>query len=406
MTSDLTPFVRMNPVEQYMTQEKMAEQDLKKNILKIGIPKETMFDETRVPLVPESVGMLIQQGHTVLLEKEAGLGAGFPDLDYADNGATICHEAAEIFKSDVVLKVTPPTSSEIESMEARRILISALNYCGRDKEYFNLLIKKKITAISYETIRDKSGRFPIMQSISEIVGKGSILIASSLLSDPVYGKGVMLGGFPGITPAEVVIIGAGTVSASAARTAAQLGAIVKVFDNNIYKLRSLTAELGFPVFTSIIQPKVLQKALRSADVVIGALLADEGQIPYIVPEDMVKTMKHGAVIVDISIDQGGGFETSKQTTHKDPVFVQHGVAHYCVPNVASRYARTSSYALSNYFTPLLSKLGDFCNLNQFILNEPGLLEAIYIYQGILTHPGASKRFNIPGQDINLLLAAF
>jgi alanine dehydrogenase len=406
MTSDLTPFVRMNPVEQYMTQEKMVQQDLKKNILKIGIPKETMYDEKRVPLVPESVGMLVQLGHSVLLETEAGLDAGFPDLDYADNGATICQNSAEIFRSDVVLKVTPPTPSEIESLESRRILISALNYCGRDKEYFNLLIKKRATAISYETIRDKSGRYPIMQSISEIVGKGSILIASALLAEPPFGKGVMLGGFPGITPAEVVIIGSGTVAVAAARTAAQLGAIVKVFDNNIYKLRTLTADLGFPVFTSIIQPKVLQKAVRSADVVVGALLADEGTIPYVVPEDMVKEMKQGAVIVDISIDQGGGFETSKQTSHNDPVYVKHGVTHYCVPNVASRYARTSSYALSNYFTPLLSRLGDFSNINQFILNEPGLLESIYMYQGILTHPGASKRFNIPGQDINLLLAAF
>jgi alanine dehydrogenase len=406
MTSDLTPFVRMNPVEQYMTQEKMAEQDLKRNILKIGIPRETLYDEARVPLVPESVGMLIQLGHSVLIEENAGKGAGFTNLEYADNGAVICVNSEEVFKCDVVLKVTPPTPSEIESLDPRRILISALNYCGRDKDFFNLLMRKKTTAISYETIRDKSGRFPIMQSISEIVGKGSILIAASLLADPEKGKGTMLGGFPGITPSEVVILGSGTVSASAARTAAQLGAIVKVFDNNIYKLRSLTSELGFPVFTSIIQPKVLEKALRSADVLIGALLAEEGHIPYVVPVEMVKEMKPGAVIVDLSIDQGGGFETSSQTSHKDPVYVRHGVTHYCVPNVASRYARTSSYALSNYFTPLLTRLGDFTNLNQFILNEPGLLEAIYIYQGILTHSGASKRFNIPGQDINLLLAAF
>lgn len=406
MANDLKPFVKMNPVEQYMTQEKMASHDLKKNILKIGVPKELNYDEQRVPLAPESAGLLVQQGHTVIVGKDAGIGAGFSDLEFADAGAVICEQPEEIFRSDVVLKVTPPTPKEIEMIGQRRLLISALNFCGRDKEYFHLLIKKKTTAIGYETIRDKSGRYPIMRSISEIAGNGSILIAASLLANPDYGKGIMLGGFPGITPSEVVIIGAGTVATSAARTACKMGALVKIFDNNIYKLRSITSELGMPVFTSIIQPKVLHKALKTADVVIGALLADEGQMTYIVPEEMIKDMKPGAVIVDVSIDQGGTFETSHQTSHKQPVFVKHNVTHYCVPNIASKYARTSSYALSNYFTPLLSKLGDFSNLNQFILNESGLLEAIYMYQGILTNKTASKRFNIPGQDINLLLAAF
>lgn len=406
MANDPNPFVKMNPVEQYMTQEKMAEQASKKNILKIGIPRELHYEEQRVPLVPESVNMLVQQGHTVLIGKGVGEGAGFPDIDYTEAGATVSKEPADVFGCDVVLKVTPPTPEEIEWLDQRRLLISALNFCGRDKEYFQLLIKKRVTAISYETIMDKSGRYPIMQSLSEIVGTGSILIAASLLADTTYGKGIMLGGFPGITPSEVVIIGAGTVATSAAKTALMMGAMVKIFDDNIYKLRSVSSDLGHSVFTSIIQPKVLQKALRTADVVIGALIAEEGQIPYIVPEEMVKEMKAGAIIVDASIDQGGGFETSVQTTHKEPVYNKHGVTHYCIPNIASKYARTSSYALSNYFTPLMSKLGDFTNLNQFILNEPGLLNAIYLYQGILTHQNASKRFNIPGQDINLLLAAF
>lgn len=406
MTTEATPFVMMNPVEQYMTQEKMAEQTTSRNNLRIGIPKEHWYDEKRVPLVPESVGMLVQQGHSVVIQQGAGAGAGFSDLTYTEAGGVISDHPAEVFNCDVVLKVTPPTTEEIEMLESRKVLISALNFCGREKGYFSQLMKKRATAISYETIRDKTGHFPIMQSISEIVGTGSVLVAASLLSDHLYGKGVMLGGFPGITPAEVVIIGAGTVAASAARTASRMGAMVKIFDNNIYKLRSVNAELGFSVFTSIIQPKVLQKAIGCADVVIGALLAEEGQIPYLVPEEMVKSMKPGSVIIDVSIDQGGVFETSVQTNHKEPVFIKHGVIHYGVPNIASKYARTSSYALSNYFTPFLTRIGDFSNLNQFILNEPGLLEAIYLYQGILTHQGASKKFNIPGQDINLLMAAF
>lgn len=406
MVSDATPFIRLNPIGQYLTQEKVAEQSLSKNTLRIGIPKEIQFDERRVPLVPESVGLLVQQGHQVVIQKNAGNCAGFQDLDYAENGAAISDDLSEIFASDVLLKVSPPSPEETEMLGSRKLLISALHFCGRDKEFFNALIRKKTTAISYETIRDKTGRYPVMQSISEIVGNGSVLIAASLLAEPGYGKGIMLGGFPGITPAEVVIIGAGTVAASAARTALHMGAMVKVFDDNIYKLRSITNELGVAVFTSILQPKVIQKALRNADVVIGAIQANEGRIPFMITEEFVKEMKPGAVIIDVSIDQGGVFETSVQTTHQDPVFVKHGIVHYCVPNIASKYARTSSYALSNYFTPLLLKLGDFCNINQFILNEPGLLEAIYLYQGILTHQAASRKFNIPGQDINLLLAAF
>lgn len=406
MAKDPIRFVKGNPSEQYLTQEKFAETDQKKNRLKIGIPKEISYDECRVPLVPSAASILVQHGHEILLEKDTGKGAGFSDIEYAENGVTICEERSEIFGCDVILKVTPSILSDLEMLEQRRLLISALHMCGRDKEYFLSLIRKKATAISYENISDKMGRFPIMQSISEIVGNGSILISASLLSDPKYGKGIMLGGFPGITPAEVVILGAGTVAAAAAKTALQLGAMVKIFDNNIFKLRSLVKETAHPVFTSIIQPKVLQKALKTADVVVGSLQDNEGVMPYVVPEDMIKNMKQGSVIIDISIDKGGCFETSIPTTHNDPVFINHGVTHYCVPNIASKYARTSSYALSNYFAPLLLKLGDFTNLNQFVLNEPGLLEAIYVYQGILTNQSISKRFNIPGQDINLLLAAF
>ncbi len=406
MGNDVNPVPGMGPSEQYVTQEKMAPTDSRKQQLKIGIPKETMYDERRVPLVPESVALLVQQGHTIIIEREAGMAAGFTDLEFTEAGATITKSKQEVFACDAVIKVTPPTHEEIGMMESRKLLISALNFCGRDRNYFTALLKKKTTAISYECIRDKSGRFPVMQSISEIVGRGSIFIAASLLADPRYGKGAMLGGFPGITPSEIVIVGAGTVAMSAAGTALQMGAQVKVFDNNIYKLRAITSQLGPSVFTSIIQPKVLEKAIKCADVVIGALLAKNDQMPYVVPEEMVKSMKPGAVVLDISIDQGGVFETSKQTSHQQPTHTAHGITHYCVPNIASKYARTSSYALSNYFTPMLSRMGDYTNLNQFILDDQGLLEAIYMYQGILTHNAASRRFNIPGQDINLLLAAF
>jgi len=406
MTSDINPFPGINPVEKYVTQEQMVQLKPGKQQLKIGVPLERQYGEKRIPLVPESVGLLVQDGHTLLIEKSAGEAAGFTDLEFAEAGATVTSDLAEVFSCDIVLKVSPPTTEEIALMESRKLLISALNFCGRDRNYFTALMKKKATAISYETIRDRAGRFPVMQSISEIVGTGSILIAASLLSDPEYGKGTILGGFPGITPSEVVIIGAGTVAMAAARTALLLGAVVKVFDNNVYKLRAVTSLLGQSVFTSIIQPKVLEKAMRTADVAIGALLAKNDQMVYVVPEEMVKSMKPGAIVIDVSIDQGGLFETSRQTSHHAPLFKTHGITHYGVPNIASKYSRTSSYALSNYFTPMLARMGDYTNLNQFILDDQGLLDAIYMYQGILTHNAASRRFNIPGQDINLLLAAF
>ncbi|HRZ42575.1 MAG TPA: alanine dehydrogenase [Bacteroidales bacterium] len=405
MADDAATFIRPNPIGQYLTREQLAEQILSKNVLRIGIPKEVAFEERRVPLVPESVGMLVHQGHQVVIQENAGTHAGFQDIEYAENGALISQDVSEVFRSDVVLKVSPPTPEEIELLENRRILISALNFCGRDREYFQALIRKKTTALTYETIRDKTGRFPVMQSISEIVGNGSVIIAAELLAHPEHGRGIILGGFPGITPAEVVIIGGGAVGSAAARAALHMGAVVRVFDDHIHKLRSISNDLQHAVFTSILQPKVLLKALRTADVVIGAMQAEDGHIPFLIPEEMVEEMKQGAVIIDVSIDQGGVFETSRQTSHQDPFFVHHGIIHYCVPNIASRYARTTSYALSNYFTPLLLHLGDFVNFNQFLLHEQGLLEAIYLYQGILTHPGASKKFNITGQDINLLLAA-
>jgi alanine dehydrogenase len=360
MTNESNPLLKLSPAEQAMTREQLADLSEKNQTLRIGIPRETLYDEQRVPLAPESVSMLVQMGHSVLVEQDAGQGAGFPDIEFAEAGATICQATDEIFNSDVVLKVTPPTAEEIEMLANRKLLISALHFCGRDKAYFQSLMKKRSTAIGYENIRDKTGRFPVIQSISEIVGAGSIFIAANLLSDPVYGKGTILGGFPGITPVEVVIIGAGTVATSAAKTAINLGAIVKVFDNNIYKLRSISAEPGCALFTSIIQPKVLHKALKTADVVIGALRAEEGHMPYIVPEEMVQSMKPGAVIIDVSIDQGGGFETSVQTSHKNPVYLKHGIAHYAVPNIASKYARTSSYALSNYFHATACKAGRLC----------------------------------------------
>ena len=219
--------------------------------------------------------------------------------------------------------------------------------------------------------------------MSEIVGTASIFIASNYLSDQEYGKGTLFGGFPGITPTEVVIVGAGTVAEYAARAAIGLGAIVKVFDNNIYKLRGLQASVQSRIFTSSVQPKVLRKALGTADVVIGAVHSSEGMSPCYITEDMVQNMKSGAVIIDVSIDQGGCVETSHVTNHKEPVYKKHGVTHYCVPNIASKVPHTASYALSNFFTPILLKTGDVGGIENMIKMDYGLRHGVYFFKCIL-----------------------
>jgi alanine dehydrogenase len=406
MNTEKKGFLKYESSEHPMPQEKLLEPGSKYRKFTIGIPKEKNFQEGRIALVPEAAAMLVQSGHEILLERGAGNRAHFSDMEFADAGVSILDSKEEVFKSDIILKIGPPSLKEIDLIDSKKIILSAMHLTAQEKEYFSKLMQKRITAVSFEHIQDHNGVFPIMHSISEIVGNASILIAASYLSDEDFGKASLLGGFSGITPSEVVILGAGTVGEFAARTASGMGAIVKVFDNDVDKLRNLSNHLGHPVFTSIIQPKVLEKALKTADVVIGALQNIEGKQSYHISEDMVKEMKEGSVIVDVSIDQGGCSETSICTNHKNPIYKKHGVTHYCVPNISSRYARTASYALSNYFAPKLITIGEHGGFNRFIQNDPAFLRGIYIWQGILTNTKVANKFNIPCQDINLLLAAF
>ncbi|MDT8309420.1 MAG: alanine dehydrogenase [Bacteroidales bacterium] len=393
--------------EQMMPQEQLMNIEKKSNRFSLGIPKEEYFQERRIPLAPESVAMLVEQGHHIKIQEGAGRAAHFNDIEYIEAGATIAKEAEEIYKSDIILKVAPPTIEEIDMIDPRKVLISALHTTMQKRSFFTGLMQKKITAFCFEEIKDETGNRPIIQSINEIVGNSTILIAASYLASPTHGKGNLLGGFTGITPTEIVIIGSDTVAAFAAKTAIGMGATVKIFDNNITRLRQLILSLPGPVFSSIIQPKVLSKALTTADVVIGAFnMPPSGNMPYVVTEEMVKKMKSGAVLIDVSIDYGGCIETSSCTSHKDPVYVKHGVTHYAVPNIASRYARTASYALSNYFTPLLLRMGDYSSLDKFILDDKGFLSGIYVFKGILVNYAIGKQFNIPSQDIDLLMAAF
>ncbi len=386
-----------------LPKEEMLEIAKKKGSLFIGIPKETSYQERRVALVPETVSVLVANGHRVKVETNAGDGANFSDRDYSEAGAEICHNREDIFQCDIIFKVAPLVDEEVDLLPGGQTVISALQISIQPKKILQKLSEKKVTAIAWDYIRDESGVFSVVRTMGEIAGTTSILVAGELLSCFNNGKGMMLGGIAGVQPTEVVVIGAGTVGEYATRAALGLGASVKVFDDSLYKLRRLQNDLGNRVYTSVIQPKVLAKALMRADVVIGALRAPLGRTPCVVTEEMVQNMKSGSVIVDISIDQGGCFETSRVTNHDHPTFTEHGVIHYCVPNIASRVSRTASFALSNIFSPILVDMGNKGGCRELIQSDLGFRGGVYMYKGILTSEVLGKVFGLNYKDIELLL---
>lgn len=388
-----------------LPQEELAEVRRKKSSLFIGVPKETSLQEKRVPLVPNDVELLVNNGHEVYIESKAGEKANFSDNDYSEAGASVVHSREEVFKADIILKVEPLSYEEIELMKRGQTLISALQLPVQPKNFLQKLIDKKITAIAYDFVQDNEGRLPIIRAMSEIAGNTSILIAAEYLSNVNYGQGMMLGGISGVKPTEVVIIGAGAVAEFAARAAIGLGASVKVFSNSTSKLRRLQEGVGCRIFTSTLQPKVIEKAMETADVAIGAVRSETGRSPVVVTESMVKKMQEGSVIVDVSIDQGGCFETSRVTNHDDPVYTEYGVIHYCVPNIASRVARTASYVLSNIFAPVILSVGDGGGVDPSIKEMLSIRSGIYLYKGMLTNKYLAENFKLPYKDLDLLLAA-
>ena len=404
MITDPETLKHLLKISSLSPQEETLEIGRKKGKLFIGIPKETSFQENRVALAPEAVSLLTANGHRIRVESKAGEHSKFSDNEYSEAGAEICHDKKEIFSCDIILKVAPPSEEEIDLMPGGQTLLSALQLSVQPKVTLEKLNQKRITAIAWDYIQDEHGIFPVVRTMGEIAGNTSILVASELLSNP-HGKGLMLGGIAGVQPTEVVILGAGTVGEFAARSAMGLGASVKVFDNSLSKLRRLQNDLGTRIFTSVLQPKLISKALLRADVVIGAMRAPLGRTPCVVTEEMVAEMKPGSVIVDISIDQGGCFETSEVTNHNNPTFIKHGVVHYCVPNIASRVSRTASFALSNIFSPILIDMGDHGGCKDLIKHDAGFRSGVYMYKGTLTSEILGKVFNLPYKDIELLLAA-
>lgn len=406
MDTPKSNYYKFSGAEKLIPQEEMLEVNRSKSTLTIGVPKEISFQENRIPLAPQAVGLLIANGHKVLIETKAGESANFSDEKYSDVGAEIVYSKEKVFEANLIIKVAPLMTEETELLRAKQTIISSLHIAGQKRKYFEDLMAKRITAIGYEFIKDKTGSFPVIRFMSEIVGNASIFIAAKYLEDIKYGKGSLFGGFPGLTPTEVVILGSGAVAEFAARAALGHGALVKVFDNSIYKLRRLQSNLNTRISTSIIQPLVLQKALKTADVVIGAIHSSEGMSPCLVTEDMVRHMPKGSVIIDVSIDQGGCFETSKPTNHNEPIFVKNDVIHYCVPNIASRVPHTASYALSNFFTPILLRMGEEGGIENLLRTDFGLRKGAYLFNGTLTKPYLGNHFDLPYQDIELLIAAF
>jgi alanine dehydrogenase len=387
-----------------MPKEEMLEVKPNFKQLQIGIPKESSFQENRVSLTPDSVGLLVANGHSIIIEKGVGEASNFSDKEYIDKGAVLAYSKEEVFKSNFILKIEPPTKAELALMNTGQKLISAVQLSTQKAAYFNTLNKKNITAFGFEFIKDKQKKLPFVRIMSEIAGNTAMLIAGEYLSTVNKGKGLMLGGISGLIPTSVVVIGAGTVGEYACRTSLGLGASVIVFDDSVTKLRRLQNNINSRISTSTLQPKSLMKALKRADVVIAALQIGNGIVPCVVSEDMVIDMKEGAVVIDVSIDQGGTFETSEVTSHKKPTFTKHGVIHYCVPNIASRVSRTASMAISNILTPILLKISEEGGVENTIRKHECLRQGVYVFNGSLTNSVLSRNFKLPFKDLNLIMS--
>ena len=389
----------------YETLEETLDVKAKASELFIGIPKENSFSENRIALTPEAVGVLVANGHRVIIETKAGEGASYTDKDYSDAGAKIAYTRTEVFECEILVKSAPVSEEECELLAINQYIISPIHLAVMKKEILQKMMAKKITALSFENLKDDSGHNPIVRSMSEIAGSAVMLIAGQYLSNANSGKGVLVGGISGIPPTKVIIIGAGIVGEYAARTALAMGASVKIFDNSIYRLKRLQNNIGVRMWTSVLEPKILTKQLKTCDVAVGALSSSGGRTPIVVTEEMVSGMRPGTVVVDVSIDRGGCFETSEVTTHDHPVFKKYDVIHYCVPNIPSGFARTASQAISNVLMPLLLETADEGGVDNLVWYKINIRSGIYMFKGAITNFYLSERFDLKYTDLNLLIAS-
>lgn len=394
-----------SPQREFLTQPEMLELYRAKSSIKIGIPLESGLQENRVALVPVSVSNLVARGHQVYVESQSGAKAHYSDIDYSEAGAIITHNRKTVFECDIILKVAPPTLEELQWFHPNQVLVSPLNFPIIDSEYIQALRQKRVTAIAMEYLQADDGTFPLVRIMSEIAGISVVQTAAELLSHPKQGKGLLLGGISGVPPAKVIILGAGVVAEYATRAALALGASVRIFDDNIHKLIRIQNRMGRQLYTSSLNPITLTQQLMTADVAIGAIHSKTGRTPLLVSEEMILQMKPGSVIIDVSIDQGGCFETSQVTTHDQTIRLVHGVIHYGVPNIASKVARTASIGISNIITTILQQAGDAGGIEHVIYSHKGLRNGIYTYKGCLTNEYLSQRFGIKYTNLELLLTA-
>jgi len=389
----------------YETLEEKLDVKPKGSELVIGIPKETAFQENRIALTPDAVGVLVSNGHHVIIEHNAGDASHYRDKDYSEAGGKIVYDKAEVYKAPLLVKSAPVIEDDLPFLLPHQVIISPIHLSVLKSEILEKMMEKKITAISFENLKDDSDSYPIVRSMSEIAGSAVMLIAGQYLGSANHGKGVLLGGISGIPPTKVIIIGAGIVGEFAARAALALGASVKVFDNSVYRLKRLQNNIGQRMWTSVIEPRILAKQLKTCEVAVGALGSDSGRTPLIVTEEMVSNMRPGSVIIDVSIDRGGCFETSEITTHEHPIYMKYGVIHYCVPNIPSGFARTASQAISNVLMPLLLEAGEEGGFENLIWHQVHLRSGIYLFKGALTNFYLSQRFDLKYTDLNLLIAS-
>jgi alanine dehydrogenase len=397
------PFV--SPSFTYETLEETLDIKPKGAELYIGIPCETSYHENRIALTPEAASVLIANGHKVIMETKAGEGSSYSDRDYREAGAKIVHSKKEVFECEIIVKSAQVCEHEIDLIKPHQFIISPIHVTALKREILEKMMEKKVTALSFENLKDDSGHNPIVRSMSEIAGSAVMLIAGQYLSNANNGKGVLVGGISGIPPTKVIIIGAGIVGEQTALAELDLGYSLKIFENSIYRLKRLQNNIGMRLFTSVIEPKILSKQLKTCDVAVGALAASGGRTPLVVTEEMVSAMRPGSVIVDVSIDHGGCFETSHLTTHADPIFRKYDVIHYCVPNIPSGFARTASQAISNVLMPLMLEMADDGGFENLVWYKINIRSGIYLFKGSLTNFHLSQRFDLKFTDLNLLIAS-
>lgn len=373
--------------------------------MNIGIIKERFPSERRVSLTPGGVRSLVNLGSTVYVERNAGALSYFTDDEYRSAGGNIVYSSEELIaRSDVILKISPPSSEELDILRTGQTLFSALHLAISKRKTIETLLNKKITAIAHELIENERGELPIVQTMAEIAGQISIQVASHYLQTREGGRGVLLGSIPGVPAADVLILGAGTVGRTAARVALGIGAKVTVIDKDIARLREVENLLQWRISTATSDAYNIEHAVIEADAVVGAVLLKGEKTPHLVSEEMVKKMKPGSVIVDVSIDQGGCIETSRPTTLNDPIYTMHNVIHYCVPNIPASVPRTATVGWNNVLLPFLREASEL-GMDGVLNSDNGLARGVCTYRGHCTNKAASKAFNIELTSIQQLLAS-